>query len=82
MQNVADAVAAFGEAEIVQRADAWQRIHREHQAVDELRAVVTDPVVIAGFEMTTGHIHRSSIYEWIQLRRRIGELWRGLRRVV
>ena len=48
--------------------NAWQRVQREHQSVDQYRGVVSDPVVIACFEMTAGHRHRSVVHKRKQLR--------------
>src|SRR5262249_44389891 len=78
LQGVADVVATFGQAEIVQRADAGQRIDCEHERVDELRAVVSDAVVIACFKMAAGDGRRALVNEWKKLCGIVGEDGRGL----
>ena len=63
LHDVADAVAALGDAEIVQRGDARQRIHREHEVVDQAGAVGRVFAVIARVMMAAGDVDRARVHE-------------------
>jgi hypothetical protein len=66
LQHIAFAIAAFGQTQIVQCADARKAIRCEDQRVNQLRRVDGVFAVIAGVMVSSGDIDFIFIYERIQ----------------
>jgi len=82
LEQIADAVAAFGDAEIIECADARKGICGEDEGVDKLGTIVGDAVVIARFEVAAGNGDRGLIGEGKKLRGIISQQRSDLRRIV
>jgi hypothetical protein len=82
LQEVADAVAAFGQAKIIERGHAFVIIDREDQRVGELRGVDGVFAVIARVVVSTGNIDFAGVHERIKARGNAAEARRGVARVV
>jgi len=81
LHDVADAVAALGDAEIVEGACAGNGVGREHQVMREHGDVGRVLAVIAGIVMAAGDVDRALVDEGIELRGFARELRRGLQRI-
>ncbi len=64
LHQIADAITALGNSQIVQRSYSGQGIHRKHQVVNQAGAVNRVLAVIARIMMPAGGINRSLLYEW------------------
>src|SRR5262249_8381434 len=68
LHNVAEAVAAFGDAEIVERGHAGKRINCEHDVMNKAGAVDRVFAVVAGVMMAAAGIDGALPYERKALR--------------
>ena len=82
LHDVADAVAAFRNAEVIERGDAGDRIHREHHLMDEHGAVNRVFAVVARVMVTAGDVEAAFVDKWEPLGGFTGQTGRNLRRVI
>ena len=81
-QQIALAIPAFRDAQIVQLPHPAERVHRENQIMNQRRAVDRVLAVIPGVMMAAGDIDWPFVHEWIELGRLVGQPPRRLRGIV